>query len=114
MTEPQLVEVELSDLLRDLQPRALKGLVSVPIGYRADRLIESATAALPLLGAVSHGDLVSALLHAAVPDGAAVAQLIGDYRNARVWQTRQSLGDRTPESGSWPVPVRTRGQRVSR
>lgn len=111
MAEPQRVPVDLAALLRDLQPKALKGLVCAPIGYRADRLIELAAGHAPRLGTISHGDLVSALLHAARPDGEEIGRLIEEYREAHVWETRNSLGEKTSTKGSWDVPIRSRGQR---
>ena len=109
MAEPKRVEVELSDYLTDLPPVAMKKLLSAPIAYRADRLIE----AIPRrYGSVSFGELVSALLHGTEPNGAALATLIEDYREDRVYATRLSLGERTARSGSWTVELRGSGQRT--
>jgi hypothetical protein len=111
MAEPKRVQVELSDFLSDLEPVAIKNLVSAPIGYRADRLIE----AIPRrYGYVSHGELVSALLHHATPDGDELASLIEVYRDERVFHTRKGLGEPTPESGPWEIEIRGAGQRKPR
>ena|SRR5205085_551174 len=109
MAEPKRVEVELSDYLTALPPVAMKKLVSAPIAYRADRLIE----AIPRrYGSISHGELVSALLHGTEPDSAALAALIEDYREGKVYETRISLGERTAKTGPWTVELRGAGQRT--
>jgi hypothetical protein len=85
-------------------------LVSAPLGYRTDRLVEAAQDARPALGKVKPAEMVSALLHATPPNGQALGQMVDDYRRARVWETRQSLGEATAKSGPWRVRVRSRGQ----
>ena len=82
------IRVELSEYLSDLEPKALKGLVSAPIAYRIDRLLDVLKDARPL-GAVTPAELVSALLHATPPDLDDLRMKVEAYRNARVWQTRE-------------------------
>jgi hypothetical protein len=109
MAEPKRVEVELSEYLSSLEPVAIKKLVSAPIAYRADRLIE----AIPRrYGTVGHGELISALLHGTTPDSGTLATLIENYREDRVFDTRTSLGETTPKSGSWLIELRGSGQRT--
>lgn len=113
MADPQHVEVELSALLQDQDSVALKGLVSAPIGYRADHLARLARAHSPIFGTVTPAEVVAALVHDARPDAEDLSRIIASYRNAKVWETRRSLGEETPEQGLWKVPVRARGQRSS-
>jgi hypothetical protein len=110
MAKHKRVVVDLDAFLKDLQPRALKGLVSAPLGYRTDRLIEAVRTHSPRLGDIGPSELVSALLHATHPNGAALSRMIDSYRGAQVWQTRQSLGETTAQKGKWYVKVRGRGQ----
>src|SRR5438093_1515429 len=108
MAEPKRIQVELSDFLSELEPVAIKGLVSAPIAYRADRLLE----AIPRrYGTVTHAELVSALLHHTEPDRAALAAIIEVYREDRVYQTRTGLGEATAERGIWEIELRGVGQR---
>jgi hypothetical protein len=112
MAKPQRIAVDLQDLLKDLSPKALKGLVSAPLGYRTDRLIQAAQAHNPKLGTVRPAEFVSALLHATEQNGPVLSQMIDNYRTARVWQTRQSLGEQTATTGKWYVKIRGQGQRA--
>jgi hypothetical protein len=106
MPDPRRVTVELSDFLRDQSAVAMKGLVSGPIAWRADRLIE----AVPRkYGTVGYGELVSALLHGTDRDPAALALLIENYREDRVWATRQPFERSLDRSGRWEIELRPPG-----
>jgi hypothetical protein len=108
MAEPKRVTVELSDFLRDLDPVAIKGLVSAPIAWRASRLIE----ALPRkYGDVGYGELISLLIHATDPDSTVLAAMIEDYREDQVWETRRSVSDDTEKAGPWQIELRGPGRR---
>lgn len=106
MAEPRRVTVELSEFLADLDPVAMKGQLSAAIAWRADQLI----AALPRkYGQVGYAELVSALIHGAEPDKPALAALIEDYREDRVWQTRQAFGRFAEQTGPWDIELRSHG-----
>jgi hypothetical protein len=108
MAEPKRVEVELSDFLTDLDPVAMKGLASAAIAYRADRLIET----IPRrYGYVTHGELVSAILHGTPPNEATLAEMIETYREDRVFHTRRALGELSPDRGLWEIEIRGSGGR---
>lgn len=113
MADPKRVEVELSDFLSDLEPVAMKGLVSAPIAYRADQLIGVLREGARRYGPIGPAELVSALLHGTPPDRGALATMIEEYREARVWETRHALGEKTPNQGSWEIVLRAPGQRGS-
>jgi hypothetical protein len=106
MAEPRRVTVELSEFLTDLAAVAMKNQLSAPIAWRADRLID----ALPRkYGQVSHAELVSALIHGTEPDSGTLSALIEDYREDRVWQTKQAFGRVTDQSGPWEIELRSHG-----
>jgi hypothetical protein len=110
MAEPNRHEVELSEFLAQQPLVAMRKLASAPIAYRADRLID----AIPRkYGYVGHSELVSALLHGIQPESAALATMIENYREDRVWETRHAIGESSPQSGIWTVVLRGQGQRVA-
>ena len=104
------IEVELSEYLADQEAKALKGLVSAPIAYRIDRLLTVLRGARQL-GPVGPAELVSALLHGTPPDLDELTQKVSAYREARVWETRESLGEITETEGKWRIRLRGPGER---
>ena len=103
-------KVELSAYLADQERKALKGLVSAPIAYRIARFIEVLREAR-VLGNVDPAELIAALVHAQRPDLDQLRTMIEEYREARVWQTRESLGEITKERGPWWIRLPGRGER---
>jgi hypothetical protein len=104
------IEVDLSDYLSDQETQALKGLVSAPIAYRVERFLTVLKGARQL-GAVGPGELISALLHAQEPDLGDLNRKVVAYREARVWETRESLGEITKKEGKWRIRLRGQGER---
>jgi hypothetical protein len=111
MAERETVDVDLARFLSDLEPRAMKNLASAAIGYHAGHLLEVLRMEAHPLWPVSDADLVSALLFATRPSIGTLRDLIEDYRDARVWEVRERLGEVTEREGVWTIPLRTRGQR---
>ncbi|MHB8468165.1 MAG: hypothetical protein ACYDCH_00170 [Gaiellaceae bacterium] len=110
MAQSKTVTVELSEYLSDQAPEALKGLLSAPISARIDRLLLALRGARDL-GYVGPAELISALVHAQHPDLDELAERVRVYRNARVWETRESMGELTSESGKWRIRLRGPGER---
>lgn len=109
MAQRKPVTVELSEYLADQQPEALKGLLSAPIAYRLNRLINVAKTER-VLGDVGPNEMISALLHATKPDAPALREVVEQYRNASVWETREALGEPTKREGGWRIRLRGPGE----
>jgi hypothetical protein len=109
MARAKTVTVQLGEYLRDQDPQALKGLVSAPIAYRLNRLINIAKTER-VLGDIGPVEMISALLHATKPDAQALRQAVEEYRNAQVWQTRDALGEPTEAEGGWRIRLRGPGE----
>ncbi|MFL5909618.1 MAG: hypothetical protein ACJ768_03465 [Gaiellaceae bacterium] len=110
MAQRRPIEVELSEYLADQDLVALKGLVSAPIAFRVERLLTVLRDARQL-GSVGPSELISALLHATPPDLDDLRSKVAAYREARVWETRQSAGDITNTEGKWRIRLKGPGER---
>jgi len=109
MASRKTVPVELSEYLSDQPPIALK-ILSAPIAHRIERFLLVLREARQL-GSVPPAELISALVHAQQPDLRDLEAKVVAYRNAEVWQTRESLGDVTETTGTWRIRVRGPGER---
>ena len=104
------VKVELSGYLSDQELVALKRTLSAPIAYRVAQFIEVLRDAR-VLGTIEPAEVVAALIHAQEPKLDELERKVADYREARVWQTRESLGEVTKRRGVWWIRLPGRGER---
>jgi len=86
--------------------------VPAPVGYHVDHLLRFVREELPDLWPIGPADLVAALAFVAEPDPEQLRHAIARYKSARVWEIRDRLGEPTPKSGLWNVPLRSPGERV--
>jgi len=110
MAELNEVSIDLSALLQDLEPVALRKLVSAPLGHKAALLSKVARDQEPVLGTVKPSEIVAVLLHRAQTSDGTLGQAVMDYRVARAWELRRQLGQETPKKGKWLVAIPGRGQ----
>lgn len=103
-------DVDLTALLQDLEPVALKRLASAPLGLKAGRLARLSRDQQPVLGEVTAGEMVSVLLHRARLDDQSMGQAVIDYRNAFAWEVQLALEGQSPQQGTWTIDVPGRGQ----
>jgi len=108
---PQLVEIELSGFLSDLAPRAIRNGVPAPLGYHVDALLDRVREHLHEYWPITPNDLLAAIVFDANPDIEELGRMIVSYKRAKVWEVRTRLGEPTEHSGTWPVPIRGRGER---
>lgn len=108
---PHHVPVSLDDFLSDLEPRTIKKGVSAPVGYHVDALLKVVHEEVHDYWPIAPSDLVSALVYAADPDAEYLRRAIQRYKNARVWEVRERLGESTAKAGIWDVPSRAPGER---
>jgi hypothetical protein len=110
---PQHVPVGLADFLSDLEPRAIKRGVSAPIGYHVDALLKIVHDQIHDYWPLSPSHLVSAIVYSTKPDARELRQMIESYKLAKAWEVRSRLGQRTARTGTWKVPIRAQGERIS-
>jgi len=107
MSDEEPVEVELSAYLQDLEPEQFNIRVPLPVGHRADQLVQELLERARALGSVARGELVAALIHDAPSDAAELRGMIERYREARVWETLIGTSRKT---GTVVIERRGRGR----